>query len=245
MTADALSDSGLGSVHASTSHGDDEHARAGPIERLVKELRLEGISSLEGANAFMPRFMEAYNARFGKAPRNQHDAHRPLRADEDLELIFAWRELRKVTQSLTLHYERQLYLLGDTPANRRLIGKYLEIFQFPDGRVEIRVAGRALPYSVYEKLGAIDQGAIVENKRLGHTLQVAQLVQAKRDSRAVAVPSTAHRADGTRIPRAKLVDSKTQRELGPEDMQVAITTHIANVSAAAVGASDAPAGRQM
>jgi hypothetical protein len=86
-----------------------------------------------------------------------------VRADEELEQIFAWRELRKVTQSLTLHYERKLYLLTDTPAHRRLIGKYVEVFQYPDGRVEIRVAGRALPYSTYDKLGAIDQGAIVEN----------------------------------------------------------------------------------
>jgi transposase len=231
-------------ANTAAAKGRVERAHLTLQDRLVKELRLEGISSVEAANVFMPGFIEAYNARFAKTPRDPHDAHRALRPDEVLDLIFSWRELRKVTKALTLHYERKLFLLEDTPENRRLIGKYLEIFQFPDGRVEIRVAGRALPYSVYEKLGAIDQGAIVENKRLGHTLQVAQLVQAKRDSRAVGVPSTAHRADGTRIPRAKLVDSKAQRELGPEDMQVAITTHIANVSAAAVGASDAPAGRQ-
>ena len=68
---------------------------------------------------------------------------RALRADEDLSLIFAWRELRKVTKDLTLHYERKLYLLADTPDNRRLIGKYIEVFQFPDGRIEIRVAGQS------------------------------------------------------------------------------------------------------
>ena len=181
----------------------------------MKELRLEGISSIEAANALMPRFIEAYNARFAKAPRDKHDAHRAPRPDEELDLIFSWRELRKVTKELTLHYERKLLLLEDSPENRRLIGKYLEVFQFPDGRVEIRVAGRALPYRVYEKLGSIDQGTIVENKRLGHMLQVAQLVQAKRDSRIVDVPSTAHRADGTPIPRTQVVDSKTQRELGP------------------------------
>jgi hypothetical protein len=189
-------------------------------------------------------YIETYNARFAKAPRDAHNAHRALRPDEALRLIFSWRELRKVTKDLTLHYERKLFLLEDIPENRRLIGKYLEVFQFPDGRVEIRIAGRAVPYSVYEKLGAIDQGAIVENKRLGHTLQVAQLVQAKRDSHAYNVPSTAHRADGTRVPRAKLVDSKAQRELGPEDLQIAITAHIANVGAAVLGASDALAGRQ-
>jgi len=170
----------------------------------------------------MPRFIEAYNARFAKAPQNPHDAHRPLRADENLDLIFAWRELRKVTQSLTLHYERKLYLLADTPENRRLIGKYIEVFQFPDGRLEIRVAGQSLPYSLYDKLGEIDQGAIVENKRLGQVLRVAQATQAVRDHRSVDVPSTAHRADGTPIPRSRVVGSKRQRELGPTDLQRAI-----------------------
>jgi hypothetical protein len=228
-------------ANTAAAKGRVERAHLTLQDRLVKELRLEGISSIEAANVFMPGFIKAYNARFAKTPRDSHDAHRALRPDEVLDLIFSWRELRKVTKDLTLHYERKLFLLQDIPENRRFIGKYLEIFQFPDGRVEIRVAGRALPYSVYEKLGAIDQGAIVENKRLGHTLQVAQLVQAKRDSRAVDVPSTAHRADGTRVPRTKLVDSKAQRELGPEDLQSAIATHIA-MSAAAPGASDAPCG---
>jgi len=191
-------------------------------DRLVKELRLEGITTLEAANAFMPRFIEAYNRRFAKAPRETYDAHRAVRAEEDLELIFAWRELRKVTQSLTLHYERKLYLLPDTPEHRRLIGKYVEVFQYPDGRVQIRVAGESLPYSTYDKLGAVDQGAIVESKRLGAVLQVAQAVQAHRDSRSVKRPSTAHRADGTAIATERVVGSKRQREIDATDLENAI-----------------------
>jgi hypothetical protein len=31
-----------------------------------------------------------------------------------------------------------MYLIKDTPDNRRYIGKYIEVFQFPDGRIEIR-----------------------------------------------------------------------------------------------------------
>jgi len=53
-------------------------------------------------------------------------------------------------------------------------------------------------------------------------LRIAQVVQAERDSRAVSVPSTAHRASGLRIPRQKIAGLKTQRELGPEDLRVAI-----------------------
>jgi Homeodomain-like domain len=191
-------------------------------DRLVKELRLEGISSIAAANAFMPSFIAAYNKKFARAPLEQHDAHRPLRADEDMDFIFCWRELRKVTKALTLHYERKLYMIADNPANRRFIGKYLEVFQYPDGRIEIRVAGKALPYSVYNKLGQVDPVAIIDNKRLGHTLEVAKLVQAKRDSRAVDVPSTAHRADGTIVPRTRVVDSKRQRDLSPEDLKQAL-----------------------
>ena len=182
-------------------------------DRLVKEFRLAGIASIAAANALMPTFIEAYNAKFAKVPRNPHDAHRPLRPEEDLDLILAWRELRKVSQNLLLHYERKLYVLVDTPDNRRLIGKYVEVFQYPDGRIEIRVAGRALPYSLYINSGTLEQqGAIVENKRLSHALQVLQAAQARREPLLHrAAPSTAHRADGAKVARSKRVSSRTQR----------------------------------
>ena len=181
-------------------------------DRLVKEFRLAGISSIAAANALMPTFIEAYNRKFAKVPRNPHDAHRPLRPQEDLDLILAWRELRKVSQNLILHYERKLYVLPDTADNRRLIGKYVEVFQYPDGRIEIRVAGRALPYSLYTHSGTIDQqGAIVENKRLSHALQVLRVAQVGRDRGVPSAPSTAHRADGAKVARSKIVSSKPHK----------------------------------
>jgi hypothetical protein len=107
-----------------------------------------------------------------------HDAHHPIRPDEDLDSIFAWREQRKVTSNLTLHYERKLYLLPDTPKNRRYAGKYLDVYQFPDGKIEIRAAGEKVPYSTCDKLGAIDQGALVENKsHLINSETVAQILR--------------------------------------------------------------------
>jgi hypothetical protein len=170
------------------------------VRRLVDRYRLDGPMGLV--------------SRRRNRPSNQ-------RLKEDLDLIFAWRELRKVTKARTLHYERKLYLLADTPDNRRLIGKYLEVFQYPDGRIEIRVAGRAVRYSLYAKLGEVNPGAIVESKRLGQALLLAQQIQKGRDS-GVEGPSTAHRADGTRVPRSKVANSKRQRKLGPEDLKQAI-----------------------
>ncbi len=199
-----------------------ERAHLTMQDRLVKELRLEGISSIEAANAFMPAYVTDYNARFGKLARDSHDAHRPVRRDEDLDSIFAWREQRKVTNNLTLHYERKLYLPPDTPKNRRYAGKYLDVYQFPDGKIEIRAAGEKVPYSTYDKLGAIDQGAIVENKRLGHALRISSLVQAERDNQYYAGPSTAHRVNGKHVPRKKVGGAKTQRELSQKDVENAL-----------------------
>jgi hypothetical protein len=96
-------------------------------------------------------------------------------------------------------------------AGRRLIGKYVEVFQYPDGRIEIRVAGRALPYSLYINSGLIEQGAIVENKRLSHALQVLQAAQARREPLRRWAPSTAHRADGAKVARSKRVSRQTPR----------------------------------
>ena len=209
-------------ANTAPAKGRVERAHLTLQDRLVKELRLEGISSIEAANAFMTTYMAGYNAKFAKEPRESHDAHRAIRRDEDLDLIFTWREQRKLTSNLTLHYERKLYLLPDTPQHRRYAGKYLDVYQYPDGKIEIRAAGTSLPYTTYDKLGTIDQGAIVENKRLGHALQISNVVQAQRDNRCVSVPSTAHRVNGKKVPRKKLAGTKTQRELNVQDLHKAL-----------------------
>ena len=87
-----------------------------------------------------------------------------VREDEDLDLTFSWHEARKVTSNLTLQYERKIYMLADNSENRRLIGKHIDLNQFPNGRVEIRV-GQSLPYSIYDRVGVIDQGAVVNHKQ--------------------------------------------------------------------------------
>jgi transposase len=179
-------------ANSSPAKGRVERAHLTLQDRLVKELRLRGIQTLEAANAYALSFMAAYNVRFAKPPRSPFNAHRPLRDDEDLDAILTWRVLRKVSDALTVLNDRMIYLLEDTQANRKWIGRYLEIWEYPDGRIEIRADSVALPYRRYDKLAEIDQGAIIEHKRLGHALQVAQALQAQRDSRRAT--AAAHRA---------------------------------------------------
>jgi hypothetical protein len=46
----------------------------------------------------------------------------------------------------------------------------VEVYDFPDGRLEVRWKGQPLPYSAFDKLQRVSHAAIVENKRLGEVL---------------------------------------------------------------------------
>src|ERR1700754_3075163 len=225
---------------SSSAKGRVERAHLTLQDRLVKELRLRGISTAVAANAWAPSFIAAYNARFAKPPRSPFDAHRPLRDDEDLDLLFTWRETRRVTKSLTVQYDRVLYLLEDTLANRRLVHRYIDVWEYPDGRIEIRADGEVLRYRQYDRLAEIDQGVVVEHKRLSHVLQVAQAIQAQRDNRrAAGSPSRTNRGIEVRKSE-RLPGTKKQREFTLEDLNaVVLGTH--GKAAAAVG--KAPAKR--
>jgi hypothetical protein len=63
---------------------------------------------------------------------------------------------------------------------------------------------------------------VVNHKRLSHALQAAQILQAQRDDRVVNKPSTAHRTDGSKVPRKKVHGTRSQRELGYDDLHAAI-----------------------
>ncbi|VWC82083.1 integrase catalytic subunit [Burkholderia lata] len=209
-------------ANSSSAKGRVERAHLTLQDRLVKELRLRGISTVADANAYAPSFMAAYNARFAKPPRSDFDAHRPLRDDEDLDVLLTWRETRRVTKALTVQYDRVLYLLDDTPENRAWIHRDIEVWEYPDGRIEIRAAGQILPAQSYDRLAEVDQGAIVDHKRLSHALQVAQAFQAQRDSRRIgAAPSRTHRGLPVRANEAQS-GTKKPRRFTVADMDAAI-----------------------
>jgi hypothetical protein len=70
-------------------------------DRLIKEMRLKGISDIPAANGFLPEFMEDYNNRFAVAPANLKDAHRSSIPDETtLNLICSHQEKRIISKNL-------------------------------------------------------------------------------------------------------------------------------------------------
>ena len=157
-------------------------------DRLVKELRLAGAATLAAANALLPAFVADYNARFAKPPANKKDLHRPLRAGDDLEDAFAWKEERTLSQALTLQYDKMIFILEPSEQAKHApgreqgaaIGKRVTIFDYPDGRLLIRYKGVELAYRTFDKIRQVDQGAIADNKRLGPVLAMIRDQQLRR-----------------------------------------------------------------
>jgi len=165
-------------------------------DRLVKEMRLAGISTTEAANGFLPGFIEDYNERFGKAPLDLLDAHRPVPAGSVLEDVFAWKEERTVTNSLSLQYDKVVFLLENTDATRALARQRVTVIDYPDGRLIIRHKGLDLPYRTFDKVRHVNQAAIVENKRLGPMLALAAQMQQEREiARSKKAPRRRGQAD--------------------------------------------------
>ena len=154
-----------------------ERANGTLQDRLVKAMRLEGLSTIAKANAFLPGYMARHNRRFAKAPFDPRDVHRPLALHDDLKAEMVWREQRTVTQALTLHYNKALFILEPTEISRPLAGKRVDVCEYPDGPLEIRHGDHVLPYRVFDKIRQVNQAAIVENKHLDAALAMAKAMQ--------------------------------------------------------------------
>jgi len=167
-------------ANSSPAKGRVERANKTLQDRLVKELRLAGATTLADGNALLPAFMADYNARFAKAPANSKDLHRRLSPGDDLDDAFAWKEERTLSRALTLQYEKVLFILEPNEPARAAIGKRVSVVDYPDGRLSIRHNGVELAYRIFDKIRHVDQGAIADNKQLGAVLAMIRDEQLRR-----------------------------------------------------------------
>jgi len=79
-------------------------------ERLVKELRLRGISSIEATNELLGKgFIEKLNAKFSVAPRDELDRHRPVDKKTELAAVFSFEYERTIANDYTVRFDRRLF----------------------------------------------------------------------------------------------------------------------------------------
>lgn len=103
-----------------------ERVNATLQDRLVKELRLRNINTIEDANRFLPTYLETHNQRFARSPRSDFNAHRPLEPQHDLARILSIRHRRIISAKGIVSYENRQFAI-DHSLFRQLSSRVVEV----------------------------------------------------------------------------------------------------------------------
>ncbi len=115
-------------------------------DRLIKEMRLEGIRTLEEANEFLPRFIERYNGRFGVDARVDDPAWVPA-PDLDLPYYFAARVERTVKDDHTISIDGKTLSITRRRGDLSLAGRKVRVHTTPEGQSFVYSSRRRLEYT--------------------------------------------------------------------------------------------------
>lgn len=123
-------------------------------DRLVKELRLQGISDIKTANIFLKeKFIPVFNQKFAVVPAKKTNLHRPLTKmdKENLKSAFSIHSNRVVMNDFTVQFKNQYFQLAQQqPATVCRKDKIL-IEEHLDGATKLKLRGKELLYTVLPK----------------------------------------------------------------------------------------------
>lgn len=130
-------------------------------DRLIKEMRLENISSIEEGNIFLKKYLQKHNAKFSKIPLCSEDAHRTLK--EDLDAIFAKKKQRKLSKDLTFNYDGILYQINPLIATYSMKHSVITVID-NRGDITIDYKGQKLDYKKYAEIEY--QATVIDKKSI-------------------------------------------------------------------------------
>ncbi len=118
-------------------------------DRLVKELRLNGINTINAGNKFLKEvFIPKFNAKFSVMPQKQGDVHRQLTQKERIQLksIFSIKSARRINSDYTIQFKNHFYQLEEIqpttirPKGRVVVEEWLNKtihFKFKDKTLKV------------------------------------------------------------------------------------------------------------
>jgi len=137
-------------------------------DRLVKEMRLRGISDMADGNVYLPEFMADLNQRFAIEPRSSVDTHRPLTAKDDLAHVLTWQETRTLSKNLTIQFEKVVYQIQTQRPTYAMRQAVVTICVDAQQNITILYKGKSLPYTIFHQQAK--QSQVVPSKDVNQVL---------------------------------------------------------------------------
>jgi transposase InsO family protein len=152
-------------AHSPQAKGRVERSFHTAQDRLVKLMRVEGVTTLEEANEFLEReYLPDWHARFAEVPACGDDAHRSLAGGYQLDAILSYVERRVVANDYTFRLKGQSWQIDPAQVRPRLRGAAIRVEQRRDGTLAARFEDTYLDVRPCEKTGAMALAKIPQAK---------------------------------------------------------------------------------
>ena len=137
-------------AHSPEAKGRVERVFGTLQDRLVKEMRLAGISTIEGANKFLEEYIPKFNAQFAVAPHGKADLHRNVsnQLKDKLPQVFSRQSQRIVHNDYTVMFENKYFQLNKEQPTTVYKKDTVIIEEHLDGSIKINLKGYYLNYTV-------------------------------------------------------------------------------------------------
>jgi hypothetical protein len=144
---------GLIQAHSPQAKGRVERNFGTDQDRLVKEMRVLGIRTLEEGNRYLEEvYVDYWNDRFAVKPAKAKNAHRKLPKKADLEALFAETVTRSVRNDFTIRYANRHWQIPKHQARGLLPRQKITIELRLDGSVRFRFKKRYLDLEAVQQV---------------------------------------------------------------------------------------------
>jgi len=112
-------------------------------DRLIKEMRLANVCTLEEANRFLEQYLPVHNRRFSVPAVNIEDLHRPVPQGVNLNSVLSIKIERVVRNDFTVLHKGKFYQICE-----KLRAKKVTVEKWINGSVHIRHRGKTVRYKL-------------------------------------------------------------------------------------------------
>jgi len=134
------------SAHSPQAKGRVEHKHGVYQNRLVKELRLQGIRDILSANAFLVDYVETLNDKFSVEPSSPVDFHHPVPEGLDLRNVFCMEETRIIGNDWVVRYKNRFFQIVPQ-SNLPPTKKKVALQEHLDGSIHMIYRGKEIRFT--------------------------------------------------------------------------------------------------
>ena len=134
-------------AYSPQAKGRVERANGTLQDRLVKEMRLKGIETMEKANWFLEEtFLPKYNEKFNVPPKKQEDIHRRIPEDIALDEVLCFEDSRQVQNDWTVRWKNRFLQLTKRNKALGLVKQHITVREKLDGTIQLVYKGHTLAF---------------------------------------------------------------------------------------------------